>query len=305
MESGRMRTNHPRRTDLIVLAALVVAGVLASVSLPAEAARAVAPVDCRNPSTTADADGDGFTDAHECRPSPGLTLDAGAVDVIIPSCYDSTTGSRNTALDRSVCLDPNTQDLFVILVPAATSLIPTTFYEFVTKPKPSPDLGLGITIHQIANDNAVIGGTTDRVLISGLTTPKAVRVTENVADLSSGTVLGQATNGTPTTTGKVVVWPVRILQHVNETRRAAGLLELSATDPIVVQYIKQVIAHEMGHVMGPMANVSSTTASLYGGKHYAPEDHVVMSQYVTNDGAGNFQIGDDFKDGDRTALKLK
>jgi len=294
---------------LIVLAALILVGVLASVPVAAEAAAARA-VDCgRSPSATGDADGDGISDFDECK-SNGITT-AGGTPVTIPSCFNGSTRVRTSG-----CLDPNSKNLFVILVRAATSLIPTTNpLEFVTNPPSgSPAVGLGLTIHEIANSAAVIStGSDDRIVLrppsgTNFAPTYAVRVTENTADLSSGTVLGQATNGTPVTTGKVVVWPVRILQHVNEVRAAGGLSAVLGTDAIVVRYIKQVIAHEMGHVMGPMANVDATTASLYGGKHYAPTPGVIMSQYVTTDeilNMNNLQIPDDFTTGDQSALKLK
>jgi hypothetical protein len=308
MENGRMTTRHPRptvRPYLIVLAAVILLGVLASVPLGAHAA--TTGVNCSNARADRDADGDGISDKDECQ---GITLNLGtAAPVSIPKCPGTSPFG---------CLDPNRKDLFVILVPAATSLIPSSPFEFVAKPTAAPDLGLGITIHQITNANAGPNTTTctdisacDRLLTGssfGSSTVRAVRVTENPADLTSGTILGQAANGTPTTTGRVVIWSVRILQHINEVRAAASPTRLPAligTEAIVVNYIKQVIAHEMGHVMGPMANVDSTTASLYGGAHYAPADVVVMSQYVTNDGAGNFLIPDDFTNGDRSALRLK
>jgi hypothetical protein len=299
-----MRIRHRKytmRAGPIALTALMVTALLTMLPVSAGAPPPGGTVTVTCPTnSTSDADNDGFTDAQECA---GILLNQGTAPfVTIQSCF--TANGARTALDRSLCLDPNSPDLFVILVPAASSLIPANFFEFVAKPKPSPGLGLGITIHQINNDQASTTSTTDR-LLSSVSTQKAVRVTEKTENLASGTVLGQATNGTPITTGKVAVWPVRILQHVNEVRVAAGLAALPATDLVVVTYIKQVIAHEMGHVMGPLANVSTQTATAYGGKHYAPEDHVVMSQYVTNDGVGNFQIGDDFKSGDQTSVKLK
>jgi hypothetical protein len=229
------------------------------------------------------------------------------VKVRFPVCAANTSGPG--------CLNPNTKDLFVILVRATNSTIPTTNpFEFVTNPTggSATGVGLGLSVHVIANENAIISaGTDDRIVFpasGSFPATYAIRVTENTADLSTGAILGQATNGTPATTGKVVVWPVRILQHVNDVRAAAGLRAVTATDASVVKYIKQVIAHEMGHVMGPMANVDATTASLYGGKHYAPTPGLIMSQFVTTDEILNLNsqtFPDDFTSGDLSALKLK
>jgi len=291
-----MRTTTVKkvRADLIMLVALLVAGVLVSVPFFAHAATTVT---CSTrTSATSDADGDGISDFVECN---GLTT-AGTVPLNISSTQ----------------LNPNAKNLFVILVRAATSTIPDNPFEFVTNPKTggTTGVGLGINVIQIANNNAIIStDSTDRIVFrppAGVSFPPtyAVRVTENTADLSTGAVLGQATNGTPTTTGKIVVWPVRILQNVNQIRAAAGLRAVTATDPVVVKYIKQVIAHEMGHVMGPMANVDATTASLYGGAHYAPTPGLIMSQYVTSDeilGVNSGTLPDDFTSGDQSALKLK
>ena len=298
-----MGTQHLRYEvcpGLLVLAAFLTVGALASVPLSADAAAAV---NCGNARADRDADGDGISDAVECATS---TVTAGTVKIPFSVCTAGTS--------RATCLDPNSKDLFVILVRAANSTIPTNPFEFVTNPTSgaTTGVGLGITVHEIANENAIISsGSDDRVVFAaGANFPAtyAVRVTENTADLSTGAILGQATNGTPTTTGKVVVWPVRILQHVNEVRAAAGLRAVAATDNSVVRYIKQVIAHEMGHVMGPMANVDAATASLYGGKHYAPTPGLIMSQYVTTDeilNLNNVTFPDDFTSGDQSALRLK
>jgi hypothetical protein len=297
----RTTTFKKVRVDLIMLAGLLLVGVLVSLPLYADAAAAV---NCGNASPTRDADGDGISDAVECNATGVLT--AGSPGARFPVCAAGTSSPS--------CLNPNSKDLFVIVVRAANSTVPTNPFEFVSNATTGglTGTGLGLNIHEIANNNAIIsGGTDDRLVFpasGSFPATYAVRVTENTADLSTGAILGQATNGTPATTGRIVVWPVRILQHVNEVRAAAGLAAVTATHASVVKYIKQVIAHEMGHVMGPMANVDATTASLYGGKHYAPTPGLIMSQYVTTDeilNLNNVTFPDDFTSGDLSALKLK
>jgi len=307
---AHMRTRY--LTGVFAVAPILLAFLGAAMMVTLVPARAEA-VGC--PATTpagTDSDGDGFTDEQECA---GIALNQGTARNVppFPSCF--TSGVRNT-LPRSACVHPDEPDLFVIVVPAASTLIPTNASNALNAtPPPAFDQisksrelgGLGIAIHQLTASQAKSSSDSNDRRVTDVSTQKAVRVTEATDDLASGTVLGQATNGTPNTTGKVVVWTLRILQHVNEVRAAAGLAALTGTDAtVVVPYIKQVIAHELGHVMGPLANVDSKTAQRYGGKHYAPSDNVIMSQYVTNTG-GTFSLGsccDDYKIADPSYLIL-
>jgi hypothetical protein len=293
MESNMRATNQ---RSVMLMGTLLLLGMLAVLPAAAEAG-------CPAATSTVDTDNDGFTDAQECA---GIPLNQGSArSTTFPSCF--TNNVRNS-LARSACLHPDEPDLFVALVPTATTLIPADPFEYVRRLRTQQ--GLEIAVHQLTATQVKVSTdpALDRLLTSG-SPQKAVRVTESAEGLASGAVLGNATNGTPNTTGKVVVWPVRILEHINQVRTAAGVVALPATDQLVViPYIKQVIAHEMGHVLGPLANVSTKTASNYGGKHYSPDDHVIMSQYVTNDGAGNFTVGpgfDIYKTGDQAYVILK
>ena len=129
--------------------------------VPAQAA-----VDCANASSTTDTDKDGFTDYQECN---GITLADGT---FFPG--------KSSQAAITVRLDPDTRDLFVILVPATPSSFPANPLEFVSKPVSQG--GLGLNVHVITPAQAP-----NRVVSPS--TQKAVRVTESL-DVSNPNLLG-------------------------------------------------------------------------------------------------------------------
>ena len=116
-----------------------------------------AAVTCPSTSTN-DADGDGFTDAEECS---GITLLDG---VTVTSCV--------AGVDRNSCLDPNSKDVFVIVVPAAGSTLLGADPLRILKGTNVTGTKLGLAIHQITE-----GQTTDR-RVNG--SQNAIRITESL-----------------------------------------------------------------------------------------------------------------------------
>src|SRR5439155_11556423 len=119
-------------------------------------------VNCAIASTTLDFDNDGFTDAQECA---GITL------------FDKTPfPGVVSGQPRAGRLDPNTKDVFVILVRATpTSLIPTTVpYQFISASQSAG--GLGLFVHEISKTQAAA----DRTVTGVLGSQKAARLTESL-----------------------------------------------------------------------------------------------------------------------------
>jgi hypothetical protein len=228
-----------------------------------------------------DRDNDGISDDQELI---GITLAGGA---FIPG--------KNSGLPRDQRLDPDTKDLFVILAPAAPTKFPVNPLEFALKPQSQGGLGF-ITFHVIPETQT----TGDRFLNSS-TAQKAVRITES-SDPGNppgdSIVLGSSTCGTPDQ-DKGTVYTQRIENHVNSVYQAAG-----ATPPpgMIDTYIKHTIAHELGHMVGPLAPVNNPN---YGGNHYQslPND-LLMNQFVYYVGT-TFYIGTSYTSADQGGVKLK
>jgi hypothetical protein len=124
---------------------------------------------------------------------------------------------------------------------------------------------------------------------------KYVRITESLATTGDATVLGQSTCGTPDQ-DLGTVWTQKIVNHIISVDRTAATPEFIAT------YIKHTIAHELGHMVGPLAPVYNAN---YAGYHYQtlPNDKI-MNQYVYHDNTG-FYIGTSYTSDDQAGIKLK
>jgi hypothetical protein len=245
---------------------LVLVGVLTLGALPD---RASAAVTCPTTST-ADSDGDGLTDAQEC---VGVTV----AGVFYPTC---TAGAN-----RSTCVDPNSGDFFLAIVPASTSLMPS----------PIPQQGfdpfglfaqLGVTAHKV--DPTVLPA--NRVVFpwpAGATGLEAVRVTESLD--TNGDVLGICNQGTPQNLDGCVVYTQRILNFINSVCNTAGD---TTTDRQAVfrQYVLHTIVHETGHTLGGLAAQYNAN---YGGNHYKTGAGYFMDQsvkYTTKSGSCLFSV---------------
>jgi hypothetical protein len=220
-----------------------------------------------------DTDGDGFTDAEE---TAGITLVDGNSDptITVPPCA-FTPGE-----DRNSCLDPSTQDLFVILVPDTNgSLLPADPLLFVHRPKVSG--GLGLATHIISADQAPS---------TRYVTPnqKAVRVTENLNEDPGEVILGIANQGTPMGLDRATVYTKRIFNHVNDVYGDPAAVPSGFID----DFIRHTIAHEVGH----MTNLAIEYNRRFGGYHYKTGSEVMMEQsvsYTTKKGV-SFNLSTEF-----------
>jgi hypothetical protein len=239
-----------------------------------------AAVTCPTTSTT-DSDGDGLTDTQECAGLTFVTANP-LIPNPLPWCGASGAAKPN-------CVDPNSKDVFVVIVPAVPSLMPT----------PIPQSGfdpfalfgtLGITAHPVLSTQLVnnLGGADDRALITTpATTVKAVRVTESLD--TNGTILGVCNQGTPQNLDGCVVYTQRILNFINSTCDSAGD---TTTDRQAVfkQYVLHTIVHETGHSLG---GLTTQYNSNYGGNHYKTGAGYFMHQsvkYTTKAGTCTFTV---------------
>ena len=262
-------------------------------------------INCASP-TNDDTDGDGLTDIEECT---GLTQAVGATAAInIASCItppivtiESTETPTTTAVvDRATCLDPNTKDLFVILVPAVQgSLLPADPLALISKAVSQG--GLDVTVHRIeaaqAGPNREV---TNRVAIEGpATQQKAIRITENLDP--TGDIMGISNYGTPNGLDGAVVYTQRIKNLVQSVYAQANQ---TAPAEVIATHIRHTIAHEAGHT----AALTKDYNARFGGNHYKTGTVVVMEQSVTYSVKGgnvSFNISVNFAPPDPTDATYK
>jgi len=284
-----------------ICVALMGVVALTIATIPSQALTQTCPstVDCgQNPSTTCDADADGISDYDECT---GIYL------------YDSSpyTGYQNRgSLTRNYYLDPNAQDLFVILVQAADTLIPADPMEFVYRPKASG--GLGLATHTITASQA------DSERYFGYRDPgktiqiqqKAARVTESL-NTDNLVILGVAEYGTPNGFDLATVYTERIRSHIMnvctsrfDTDKCVDSIGVPG-DALVNKYIKHTIAHEIGH----MLTLTTQNNARFDGHHYKSGSQVILEQavsYTDKSGKVTFYLSEKFLDPtDYTGIHLK
>lgn len=270
---NRERVRVRSRAALSALVALLVA-----VGLAVWPDQTWAQVTCPTAST-ADSDGDGFTDAQEC---DGITLVNGT---LFPGVLTSVNGVSVPRADR---LDPNSKDLFVIYKPASSgSLLSGATAIGGGLPNPFGNLtfysinftglsALGVTVHQLADGVAAADRT-----VSNAATQKAVRVAESLD--TTGTILGNCQWGTPLGLDGCVVYTQRAKDFIDSTCDSAGDTTTDRTQ-VFLAYATYLVLHETGHSLG---GLTTDYNSRFGGYHYKAGSGVVMEQYATYSTRGN------------------
>jgi hypothetical protein len=287
----------------VMLMAVAALGVI--VLLTHEPVKAAVTDPCASPSKTTDSDGDGFSDYDECN---GITF-AGTGGGTFPGYINKTS-------DRSQYLDPNTLDLFVILVPKiggyfSTIPSPPSPLEFISNPKGSG--GLGIAVHLI-NANQVATNPDRKVCSNcqtGFNTQKALRITESL-DISNPKILGSSPSqhGNPNQTDTAVVYTERIKDSLELQCGCTNILsgcdvccdnatQKTCGANLFYKYIKHSIAHEIGHQI-----MLTTTKDASWNWHY-PEDTGVELDYAVHAVGNIIHLGTTFTSTDQSGFKLK
>jgi hypothetical protein len=198
------------------------------------------------------------------------------------------------SLSRGQYLDPDSRDLFVILVPQLNGRLASVASPLQFVSNPVSQGGLGITVHLISQDQ-VLG--TDRKVTP---TQNAVRVTESLTT-SDPNILGFSNTGTPNGLDLATIYTQNILNHLATVY--GGLAKVPAG--LADTYIKHTIAHEVGHMLGPLAPAYD---SRFGGYHYKSGTNVMMDQsvyYTSKAGKVTFYIGTAYTSLDQASSKLR
>ena len=279
-----MRQRGESRVGLILIlglmAEVVAALLLILVLLPAPASAAVT---CPG-ATSVDSDGDGLSDAAECS---GFSLPPALGTTSFPSCR-----SLVAPFDRTTCVDPDSKDVFIIVVPAATGFLPSNLLQLLS--------GLPVGVHVITQTPAQVLANPDRT-VNG--TQKAIRLSESLD--TNGSTAGQCNWGTPNDAAECVVFTQRIVNFVNSTfATCTPGASLAAIQSIITTYIQQVAAHEPSHSM----KLTKIYDAKYGGHHYAPGTSAMMAQnntYSCKGGKLTWTIGTPFTAADLGDFLLK
>jgi hypothetical protein len=278
-------------TRIINLKLTLVVALVLLVGITVNPPYSLAQVVCPNTST-ADTDGDGFTDAQECA---GISFLAGNLfggAASIPTC--------NGILARAQCVDPNSKDAFVIVTRASPSRIPTNPYQFISAAQAAG--GLGITVHEITTTR------TDR-MVSDVSSQQAARLRESLD--TSDVILGSANQGM--VLDLATVFTQRIANFVTSTCAGSSTCAdsnaatngVDTVSEVIDHYIRHTIAHELG---GHVLTLAPVYNSRYGGNHYQSGTKVVMEQSVTytkKSGRVTWYISSLYTDPDRAAAKLR
>lgn len=275
IERGTMKITQLTLVRLALLMSMVFGGAL--LILPdTSQAQVVCPT-----TSTLDADADGFTDAQECSGSGILG--------VLPCA---------AGVDRNSCLDPNSKDVFVIVVPDTTGPSLLGQNPLGVLKTTAGITGLGIGIHQITE-----GQTTNRVVLGP---QKAIRITESLD--TSDVATGVCNQGTPNGLDGCIVFTQVISNFVN-SKCPTGvpcLISPSTTGTVaavISTYIQNTIAHEASHSMA----VTAKYISRFGGNHYQTGTNVVMDQsvyYTTRGGKTTFFIPGAYATADPPAVTL-
>jgi hypothetical protein len=220
-----------------------------------------AAVVCATASPLADADQDGLSDADECS---AITL---ADNTRFLNCASS-------GLPRPQCVDPDTKDLFFILIKANPTNIPAATFpnplELLAVPVATG--GLGVTPHEVTLTQAPNRNVTPK--------QKAVQITE-VLSTADG-FLGIGDWGGPNADHFAQIFTQRIKNCVN-TAFATGKCSVTVSPAgvdhpeVYVPYIKQVLAHEVSHVLV----LKKLYTARYGGYHNKTGSGFIMDQSAT------------------------
>ncbi len=236
-----------------------------------------------------DSDNDGIPDNVETQ---GITL---TIDKAYPTYYPCP--QNPTPEQRIACVDPATKDLFVVLVPASGGYFSglSTPLEYVTKSVSAG--GLPVAVHWIVLPETY-QDTSGRFL-SPNSAEKYVRITESLdPTMANPPVLGSSTCATPDS-DLGTVYTQRIVNHLTS-------VSITPDPAFRDKYIKHTIAHELGHMVGPLAPVYNGN---YGGNHYVSEaNDKIMNQFVYYTGSGSnavFYIGTSYTSEDQAGIKLK
>jgi len=234
-----------------------------------------------------DTDGDGLTDLQECNAQGITTAGSKNVAATFPK-WDGNPATRQNSVD------PDTKDVFIILVTAGTSSLldqaaggSGLFFQNQFIPMLPSFSPLGVTAHALRPTQV----NSDRTFVSkpSPSPQKAIRVAESLD--ANGSILGSCTWGTPLNLDGCAVFTQRIYNHITSVCTSAGDPNLTTKrTQFLIDISLWAIRHEAGHVHGGLAG---SYVAKDGGYHYPCGSGTTMEQclsYSTTGGVCNWTI---------------
>jgi hypothetical protein len=271
--------------------------------------------DAKMTETQNDNDNDGFTDYQECLWSGQTSLIDNKNKIYGALKCPGVSGNPACATGYTChCLAPNIKDLFLIIL-SASGKTGSSIFPSETEIKNYLSTA-GLNINNIVLHTIYPAMTPLTRTVASGSSQNAIMITDSTdtsTTVSGPDLLGFANLGTPNGLDNTTIYTTRIKNFITNTcgtnyAKITYCKDNTGTltgDALTKQYILHTIAHEVGHVLGPL---SYTYNANYGGNHNATGANYVMDQsvyFTQSKGVTTFYIGKAYFSDDLTHVTLK
>jgi hypothetical protein len=189
---------------------------------------------------------------------------------------DDFEGNAVSLCSKSYTLNYQKKDVFVLLIPAANGYFSRTDFDPLKIAKDS----LQINIHKLDPTSTCNENWTRAIPNSN---QKALRIKEDLSTLVKE--LGSSTPGLPSGRDDAKIYTARIRQEIDAacppgTACQDKTGEVKGADALFDLYIQNIVAHELAHMLQPLAQPYSTKIEWHDktGSGYVMDQFIVASK---------------------------